>query len=334
VTLEDIGVLPTPDDTDTRGAATLQLYDGLRAAGRVPLLARVTSAVGNRSFESFAVALGDRLSDATMQQFKAAASGGAQIYIEGAPVLDEAGQPAWKLGDLLGATATAIPAQKANMILEDPWVFGFGRGAKLPVEQTVTVTMNPEAAPGKVKPEKGKDVLTAPRVVARLEDGSPAVILIPVGRGEIIWMPHRLTFDARTAEAKAVSTAVTPLQHHYAAIAGYLQSSLVEVRSSDAQQPDAGTVRVAVRRSAKGALMVAVLNPTARPANLAITARGVAGVALDLDSETELPLKRRGAEAEAKVTVPAQGWKIIAFAATRKALDDERSVRRLTARIR
>ncbi len=124
------------------------------------------------------------------------------------------------------------------------------------------------------------------------------------------------------------------MQRYYSAIAGYLQSSLVEVQGSDSQQTDVAPVRVAVRRSVKGTFLVAILNPSVRAVSVALTAKGLAGVALDLETETELPLKQRGLDAEAKVTVPAQGWKIIAFAATRKALDDERSARRLNARIR
>jgi len=336
VTLEDAGVLPVPDDAGPQSDAALQLYNALREAGRVPLLARTTLGESSRFSESFAVTLGERLSDATVQQFKTAATGGARIYIEGAPVLDEKGESSWKLGALLGATATATPPKRATVTLEDPWIFGFGRGAQLAVEQSVTVTMNPETATVKIKPQKGKDILTGPRVVARLEDGSPAVVIIPVGQGEIIWMPHRLQRAAApdAARPQTGSTPAAPLQRYYAAIAAYLQPALVRLRAADPQQTEISAARVSVRRSPKGALLVAVLNPSARPVALAVTARSVAAVALDLAAETELPLKQRGFESEASVTIPAQGWKIIAFATTRKALDDERLARRLNARIK
>jgi hypothetical protein len=57
-------------------------------------------------------------------------------------------------------------------------------------------------------------------------------------------------------------------------------------------------------------------------------------VALDLATEQELTLSSRGFQSEARVTIAPRGWKLIAFATTRKALDEERSAPRLQARLR
>ncbi|MBV9867902.1 MAG: hypothetical protein JO316_21315 [Abitibacteriaceae bacterium] len=370
VTLEDIGVLPLPESLGAGNEATPQLYRTLRDAGRVPQVARTLSQKEQKEFakvpESFCVALGERISDATVEQFKATVKAGGIIYMEGAPLLDERGQPAWKLASLVGATATGIERKQATMILEDPWTWGAGHGARATVEQNVQVKLSPTSLEKLPKPERGKDVLTGPRVAARLEDGSPAVIITPVGKGEVIWMPYHLIADGEGGENRRDAgltdtlsqkpatheaqptlgtprapdavlpniNRATPLQRYYAAIAGYMQQSLVHVRGTDAQQAGAEAIRVAVRRSAKNTLLVALFNTSNQSAAIGAAVGGAPGVALDLADDDDLPLTVRGYQSEATVTIPAGGWKLIAFAESRKALEDERNASHLQAHLR
>jgi hypothetical protein len=375
VTLEDIGLLPAPDvpvpqtPVAARTDVTTEFYNTLRDVRRVPLLAHLAQDKKSTPVESFAVRLGDRISNATVEKLKAAASGGARIYIEGAPMLDENGQTApWRLSPLVGGEAKTVTKNRAVMTLEDPWIFGTARGVRVDVEQTVTVTLGTGTMAGQAKTEKGKDVPTGPRVAARLEDGTPALITNPFGKGEVIWMPHRVltspahleslvqtdnnpttngsnsTSSAPNASAPAADSSLDalplsvdrslPWQRYYAAAIARVQSGLVQVRGTDRRLAGAEAVHVAMRRSTKGTLLLELLNTAPRPAAVTVTIDGVAGVALDLATETELPLSTRGYQSEAAVTVPSTGWKVIAFAETRKALDDERNASLVKARLR
>ncbi|MDQ3815359.1 MAG: hypothetical protein M3347_15680 [Armatimonadota bacterium] len=381
VTLEDVGILPALEQPDTRSDSAARLYEILRATGRIPLLARTRRYNDSRVPESFALVLGEHLSSGAVESLKSTANDGARIYLEGAPLLDEKGQAAWKLGPLVGATATQTKEARSMMKLEDPWTFGTGRGARVAVEQHVAVTLNPTPTPS---PKKSKDEPTGPRVVARLEDGSPAVIINSVGKGAVIWTPHRVIFETaplealpqpvasekpqaapsptppspapassagspaapRSSAAPATRPALsppslpvivnrsTPSQHYYAAVADYLQPRLVQVRGTDPQLAGTEAVRVALRRSPRGTMLLALYNTSPRPAGVIAAIDGVAGVALDLDTEAELPVTTRGYQSEATLTIPAQGWKIIAFADTRKSLEEERNTPRLKAKLR
>jgi len=367
VTLEDIGILPALDQPEGQGDASIRLSELLRAAGRIPLLARLTRFRDDRNPESFVVTLGDRVSSGTVENFKSSATSGARIYIEGAPLLDEKGQPSWKLSPLVGATATAVKGGRGTMTLEDPWTFGTGRGARVTVEQSVTVKLDPVPPSKSDKKPKDKDEPTGPRVVARLEDGSPAVIINSVGKGEIIWMPHgvvettplasgrtrpSLRFVSQGTPAPGSATTRpgvaapvpsapplllnrwTPAQRYYAAVSDFLQPRLVQVRGVEPQAAGGEAVRVALRRSPRGTMLLALFNTATRPATIAAAVNGVAGLAYDLSGETELPVTTRGFQSQTTVTLPAQGWKIIAFSTTRKAFDEERNTPRLKARLR
>src|SRR4028119_1336497 len=158
------------------------------------------------------------------------------------------------------------------------------RGVRVDVEQTVTVTPGTGTMAGQAKTEKGKDVPTGPRVVARLADGTPALITNPFGKGEVIWMPHRLvtepapagptTQPARdsatdgsnaTASAPAVNLSPdalalsvdrsAPWQRYYAAVIARVQSGLVQVRGTERRLAGAEAVR-GVRAGAAGGLLL------------------------------------------------------------------------------
>lgn len=379
VTLEDIGLLP--GESVLTGGRNAYLYSALRDARRIPLLARLTRGKKDTPPESLVVALGESVSSAMIERLRLAANDGARIYIEGAPLQDENERPApWRMGALVGGDVKPLggddAGRSAAMILQDGWMFGTGRGTRVAVRQSVTVMLRPGTIGGQAKSEKGRDVLTGPRVAARLEDGSPALIINPVGKGEVIWMPHLVLPDESelrraprasgatpsspsTAPAPVASPGVavanaaqpapatraldaasinidrsTPLQRYYAAVAAYVQPGLVSLRGVDRNLAGAESVRVALRRSAKGTPLLALFNAANRPAAVAAGVDGVAGVALDLATERALPLSVRGFQSEVLVTIPARGWKLIAFGASRKALDDERNAPRLRARLR
>jgi hypothetical protein len=92
----------------------------------------------------------------------------------------------------------------------------------------------------------------------------------------------------------------TVQQRYYAAVAAYVQPALVTVRGTDARQAGAEAVHVAIRRSPKGALLLALFNTSDRPAAVAPAIEGVAGVALDLATERELTASSRGLPSRAK----------------------------------
>jgi hypothetical protein len=326
VTLEDIGVLALPSRTAVsfnldRGTHVIRaedeaLFKDLRNAGRIPQASRLpdlTQKESERKYESLMVSLGDRISNDTVERLRAAAKAGARIFIEGAPTRDENGkETAWRLGSLVGGDIKTVDSRNTAMTLEDGWMFGTQRGQKLQVAQNVVVTLNNETVAARAKVEKGVDVLTKPRAAAVLDDGSPALVINPVGKGEVIWMPHRV-LDSSPAMRR----------QFYAALSNYIEPSLITLRATN-RTTDAGAVHTALRRSPKGALLLGLFNDSNRPVSVSATIQGAAGVALDLSRERELPLQTRGNESEVSVSVPANGWTLIAFAIDRKTLDNER----------
>lgn len=397
-TLEDIGFVPAPEfDVDSKVAASGQaasmrdeteLFQALRSARRIPFLARLERRRKRDVPESFAIRLGKRISSATIERLRKAANDGARIYIEGAPVLDEKGRPApWRMSTLVGATIAPLEkdsnedaAKRAMMILQDGWMFGTARGTRVEVEQNVVAALlapdvaRAAKAQSAAKNERGIDKLTAPRVAARLEDGSPALVINRVGRGEVIWMPHRTSdasVDASGVEAdvetqapktmdgsaegeekadaasRVVDAAAfsapdamlnidrsTARQRFYAAIASYVQPPLVSLRGTDARSAGVENVRVALRRSAKGTLLLALFNGGTRAAAVAASVDGVARVALNLMTERALPLQVRGFQSEVGVWVPARGFVLLALSDSLQALNEERNAPRLQARLR
>jgi hypothetical protein len=254
---------------------------------------------------------------------KAAANAGARLYLEGAPSKDENGKAAaWRMSALVGGDVKALPTSKTTaMTLQDTWMFGTARGISLNVQQSVNVTVGSGTVAAQTRSKKGLDVLTKPRVMATLADGSPALIVNPVGKGEVIWAPHR-----------AIDFNQEAMSQYYAAIAAYVQPGLVTLRATGGVNP--GGVRIALRRSKGGTLLLGLFNSSAQAVPVAASVNGVAGVALDLANERELPLSTRGYQTEVTVTVPADGWSLLALATDRKKLDAERSAPLAAARLK
>jgi len=325
VTIEDIGVLTPPErfsgvelgvSNSLVSGNSVELYAKLRDAERIPQASRLpdlTQKESERKYESLMVSLNNTIGNDTIERLRAAAKAGARIFIEGAPTRDENGkETAWRLGSLVGGDIKSVGTRNTAMTLEDGWMFGTQRGQKLQVAQSVVVTLNNETVAGRAKVEKGVDVLTKPRAAAVLDDGSPALVINPVGKGEVIWMPHRV-LDSSPAMRR----------QFYAALSNYVEPSLVTLRATSGTT-DAGAVHTALRRSPKGALLLGLFNDSNRPVSVSATIQGAAGVALDLSRERELPLQTRGNESEVSVSIPANGWTLIAFAIDRKTLDNER----------
>lgn len=317
--------LSEDDDDDDDSSSTVgagDLYSHLRSAGRIPLAARIQQKQGKKIPESFLTILGDTINGETIEKLRIAANGGARIYLEGSPKI-EGDVARWNA--LVGATSTPLAASEgknAQLVLDDPWMFGTSRGKEILVRQTTTVSLNPPVAkPKKDELEKGKDILTEPRVVARLKDGTPGLILNPVGEGEVLWSPHR-----------SVHSNSTHLSSFYHAIAAHLGTGLVKIRA--AQGESTPPVRVALRRSPEGAWLIGLFNGSTLPTPILLEANHFAGVALELAAEKELSLQTRGNRSFVETTVPASGWQIIALGESRKVLDEERFAPRSKVRLK
>lgn len=366
VTLEDAGLVPPLDRSDALDdEALLTLYERLRGIGRVPLLARATVPVSFRTGpESFLLRLGDRISGATIDRLEKLVRDGATLYLEGVPLLDETGQSVpWRMATLTGAQITAMPPKKTEIVLEDPWVFGTKRGGRVPVEQTVSITLNPPSMSGQAKNVKGTFTPVGPRAAAKLPDGTPGLVINSLGKGEVVWLPHRLqigvplsylpvgatpsgsaptnTLPSSSAPRVGVTASATlapgtlaPWQDFYNGTADYIASRLVQMRAANAQDAGPEAVRVALRRSPKGTMLVAFFNTTNRTASISATVEGASNMALDLTNGNSLTTTTRGLRTTVEVSLPANSWKIIAMASTQQELYLERNTSRSRAKLR
>jgi hypothetical protein len=285
----------------------------------MPLLARARDdAKSNRNPESFYARIDENTSAATLESLRLTAQAGGRVYLEGAP--NPKSVLAARTRELGGGTLTALDKpQESAMKLDDAWLFGILRGQTLPVTQLATVKLAPPTIAGQAKIEEGVDKLTQPRVVATLADGTPALILNPVGKGEVLWNPHGWNGNV-------------DLRAFDAAVAGWLGPALV--RLSPVGKGDVSQLRLALRRSPKGALLLCLTNEANSDISADLAIDGAPGVCLDLTAERELSLSTRGFEGRTNVTVPANGYLLLAFAENRKALDEERNAVRLKARLR
>lgn len=350
MTLEDSGLWMPPWNADNAPVGGLNLFENWRALGRVPLLARTPSeAKRNRSTdsnnknrsqgESFAVAVQSGEPETTLQAIREAVERGNRVLLVGNPFSGADASPlraSWE--KLLLAKSRAIDPRQALLTPRDPWVFGTISGEKIAVAQsqviTPTVTPAPDDAP---KPKKISDEIVAPRVVATLDDDSAGVLIVPStkpgdlqlgrARGEIVWLPHSLSaVEQPSAEQSAELES---------ALAAYLAPALVQVRERDVKNNhSARGVRVAVRASSRGTLLVGLFNQTNRARSLALSVQALAENAFDLRHELVLPSRVRGLRVEADLTLPPNDWTFLAFAQNQKALDEERSAPRWKARVR
>ncbi len=343
VTLEDAGVLPPPDAPDAvDDESLLNFVTQLRALGRVPLLARANS---TSAPESFMLRVGNRMSAATIERLEKLVRAGATIYLEGTPTADETGKAVpWRLSTLVGAEVTAIPVRRATMILDDPWVFGTERGTRVPVEQSFTLKLQAPSMAGQAKVKKGVLTETGPRAVATLEDGSPALIVNVLGKGKVVWLPHRLTTGeiavvtaqngVPTATAPGLSAPhdlFAPWQKYLSGVADYVSPRLVQQRAPEGAKRPVDMASVALRRSAKGTFLLWINRKNgASPAE--IVTEGASSVALELNDLKTISTTTRGFQTTLKLET--SGDALLALAPTQKDLDAERNAPRAKAKLR
>jgi hypothetical protein len=262
------------------------------------------------------------------------------------------------------ATATPVRARTSKLRLRDPWLFGTATETPLRVEQSqlvkpVAPTLPPKkSAPGnRAGSASGSTVEEndplAPRVAGTLEDGSAGVLVVPsparvaAGRkpreprmgeavrpwGELLWMPHALSVGSGPAQDGGRAP-------YDEAVSSFLQPALVQLRPRGEAAPgpqtsDAvGGVRVALRASAKGTLLVGLFNTRPIARSLTLRAQSIAKTVVDLRSDKALEPRVRGLRAEVDLDLPARGWAILAFGAEAAALEQERFAARSRVRLR
>jgi hypothetical protein len=343
VTLEDTGILPPPDAPDALDdEALLAFVSQLRAMGRIPLLARATS---SSTPESLMLRLGNHISGATIDRLERLARAGARVYIEGTPTLDETGKAVpWRMATLVGADVTAMPPKRTALILDDPWVFGTGRGTRLNIEQNFAITLKPPLLSAQAKTEKGVLTQVGPRTVATLEDGSPGVIINVIGKGEVIWLPHRLmsgeppkvvtggalpTVVAPASQAKEVDA---PWQKYLTGITDYVAPRLVQQRAKDDVARPFPSSPVLLRRSAKGALLLWMNRAKQGAAPASITVEGARSAALELNGQEPILTTTRGFQTT--FTLDKASDALLALGNTRQELDAERNAPRAKVKLR
>lgn len=331
-TLEDVGIwppteMPAPQDIEN-------FYNVLVEAGRIPLMARIQQKKGDKIPESFMTILGDEVSAETIEKLHIAAKDGARIYLEGAPkLIGDAATVGARWSTLVGAASTPVEKKQATMALDDSWIFGTARGQKVLIEQSVKVGAlhSPVKRTKKDEPEKGQDILIEPRVLATLQDGSPALIENPVGDGEVLWSPHRVLTEPSNVKVDKARL------DYYNSIASFMQGALVQVQpavndgKTHVSTPPACVV---VRRSPKGTWLIGLFNDSGKSTPVTVEANHYADVALNLQTEKELPLTMRGNRSTITTTIPESGWQIIALGETREKLDLERFAPRTKAKLR
>ncbi len=218
---------------------------------------------------------------------------------------------------------------------------------------------------GQSERERGR-IRPAPRVVSSLSDGSAGTLIspsaaalrhdaagAPLPRGEVVWTPHLL----RATPANASSTSSEPsLAAYDASISTLLQPALVRLfdRSQGASSqgasasggavsddetsagslPSAVGIRVCVRASARGTLLLGLVNPADRPRALAVQTQAAGGYAFDLVQGRVLATRTRALRVEMDVDVPAHGFRLIALAKDALSFEQDRNAIRLKAHAR
>ena len=123
-----------------------------------------------------------------------------------------------------------------------------------------------------------------------------------------------------------------------AAIAAYLQPSLVQLQERAAVQGKAAApvtdVEIGVRVSPRGTVLVGVFNRSAQAHELTLSTQAVADTVIDMQLDRALVARVRGLRVETDFSLPAHGWKLLAFPKNRQDYDDERNTPRLKARLR
>ena len=268
------------------------------------------------------------------------------------------------------AEAASVPRAPSGAVgraselkLDDIWTFGLARGQSVVVEQSISATplRTPEAWElGDASPPKGQSerererIRPAPRVAATLADGSPGTLISPgagsprreftgatIPRGEVVWTPHLL--PSLPSLAGASTSTSRSLAVYDASISTLLQPALVRLFEREggpagvvsiSSLPEALGVRVCVRATTRGTLLLALVNPLNRPRAISVQTQAAGGYALDLVQNRVLPTRTRALRVEMDVDIPANGFRLLAIAEDAKKFEADRDTRRLKARAR
>ena len=306
VTLEDMGVL------NVNSPRLEPLLADLRAAGRVPLAGRMPDD-RNPKGESNIILLDDATTPAILDGVKTAATAGNTVYLEGLPAPNLYA----KMGEITGTEVKPLTAPAEDVLtLDDPWTWGAINGREYAVTQRVSLTAKKSLA-AQTKEEKGLSIETAPRPTGKLTGDPNGWMVCPVGKGRIFWMPQSFRAAKRP-----------DLSPYYAAVAGAMQSALVEIEG------DRKDVRVALRATTGQTGLLGLFNEGNAPAKLSVGVRGDATYVLDLTSNETIPNTVSGYETRFEITVPANGYRWLALAPTLDALNTERELKRVKARLK
>lgn len=307
VTLEDMGVI------NTDSPRLEPLLADLRAGGRIPLAGQLPTAK-NEKGESNMMLLDDSTSAAMLDGVKKAATAGNTVYLEGLPAPALYG----KMGEITGLEVKPLAAPRDDvMTLDDPWTWGAINGREFAVRQRVSLSVKQSLA-AQTKEQKGLDIETTPRAAAKLTGDVLGWMSCPVGKGRIFWMPQSFGASANRPD----------FTEYYAAVAGAMQSSLLELSG------DRANVRVALRATPGQSALLGLFNAGTTATKLNVGVRGDATYVLDLMNDKTIDNQVVGFETRFDVEVPAGGYRWLALAATQQILDKERELKRVKARLK
>ena len=307
VTLEDMGVL------NVNSPRLEPLLTDLRRAGRAPLVGQMPGDK-NPKGESNMILLNDATTAAILDGVKTAATAGNTVYLEGLPA------PALytKMGEITGTQVTALPAPREDVLtLSDPWTWGAINGREFPVTQRVSLTVKTSLA-AQTKEQKGLSIETTPRPAGKLTGDLNGWMVCPVGKGRVFWMPQTFSGGDKRPDLSA----------YYAAVAGGMQSALVEL---DGDRDD---VRVALRATPGQSGLLGLFNAGNQPAKLRVGVRGDATYVTDLISDEKIVNSVVGYETKFDITVPANGYRWLALSLTADASNQERETKKVKARLK
>ena len=297
VTLEDMGVL------NVNSPRLEPLLADLRRAGRAPLVGQMPDDK-NPKGESNMILLDDSTTAAILDGVKTAATAGNTVYLEGLPA------PALypKIGEITGTQVTALAAPHEDVLtLNDPWTWGAINGREFPVTQRVSISVKTSLA-AQTKEQKGLAIETTPRPAGKLTSDFNGWMVCPVGKGRVFWMPQSFSGGANRPDLSA----------YYAAVAGGMQSALVELDG------DRDTVRVALRATPGQSGLLGLFNQGSQSAKLSVGVRGDAAYVQDLISDEKITNSVVGFETKFDITVPANGYRWLVLAKSADDFDKER----------
>ena len=202
------------------------------------------------------------------------------------------------------------------MTLSDPWTWGAISGREYSVTQKVSITVKQSLA-AQTKEQKGLSLETEPRPTGKLTGDPNGWMVCPVGKGRIFWMPQSFSAAKRP-----------DLSSYYAAVAGTMQSALIEMEG------DRDKVRVALRATQGQTALLGLFNTSETAVQLTVGLRGDAAYVVDLMTGKTVDNRVVGFETKFDAEVPASGYRWLALAKTKEDLEKEQAFKRVKARLK